>query len=162
MYENKVIHNPERHIILPGGFYFGGLEDDIYTLLGSCVAVTLWHPVLKLAGMCHILLPKRGDALSSTRFADCAIKNFLKVTREHNTTPAEYEVGLYGGGDMFPLVSKTKFESVGSRNVKEMERLLILEGFRIKYKDTQGQVARKLTLNRLTGSISLEYVEMEN
>jgi len=161
MPENKIKFSVDRRVIEQGGFYFGDDEDDIYTLLGSCVAVTLWHPTLKLAGMCHILLPERGQDKSSTRFADCAVKKFLEMIHSNKTKPHQYEVGVYGGGNMFPLINKSNKELLGTRNVNKMESLLILEGFRVKYKDAGGEVARKLILNRHTGSITLEHVKIE-
>ena len=45
----------------PGDFYFGEAGTRIRTLLGSCVAITLWHPILHIGGMCHIMLPERGE-----------------------------------------------------------------------------------------------------
>ncbi|MFM2120003.1 MAG: hypothetical protein RL722_1471, partial [Pseudomonadota bacterium] len=52
----------EELLILPGQLWFGpGGERApvLRTLLGSCVAVTLWHPGRQLGGMCHYLLPAR-------------------------------------------------------------------------------------------------------
>lgn len=161
MPENKIKFSKDRRVIEQSGFYFGDDEDEIYTLLGSCVAVTLWHPRLKIAGMCHILLPERGQDKSSTRFADCAVKKFLEMIYIYKTEPHDYEVGVYGGGNMFPLINKSNNELIGTRNINKIESLLILEGFRIKYKDAGGEVARKLILNRLTGGITLEHVKSE-
>ena len=42
--------------LLPGELYFGQ-RHLLKTLLGSCVAITLWHPQRQLGGMCHFLLP---------------------------------------------------------------------------------------------------------
>ena len=36
----------------------------ISTLLGSCVAVCLWDPILQLGGMNHFLLPEEGETLA--------------------------------------------------------------------------------------------------
>lgn len=160
MPENKIKHILDRRVISPGGFYFGDDEDLIYTLLGSCVAVTMWHPLLHLAGMCHVILPVRGKEESNTRFANCAIRNFIEDIDKFNTLPHEYEVGVYGGGNMFPSLNKHYEDLIGVKNFKEIERLLLATGFNIKFKDVGGEVARKLTLNRITGGIILEHVEL--
>lgn len=160
MPENRIKHILERRVISPGGFYFGGDEKLIYTLLGSCVAVTMWHPLLHLAGMCHVVLPVRGNDESSTRYANCAVKKFIEEIEKSNTTADEYEVGVYGGGNMFPSVNKHYEKLIGVQNFKEIERLLLETGFTIKFKDVGGEVARKLTLNRITGGIILEHVEL--
>jgi Chemotaxis protein; stimulates methylation of MCP proteins len=44
----------------PGDWYFGDRDTRIRTLLGSCIAITIWHPRLLVGGMCHFLLPGRG------------------------------------------------------------------------------------------------------
>src|SRR5262245_20243998 len=41
-----------------GEFYFGGEKTRIRTLLGSCVAITVWHPKLRIGGMSHYMLPR--------------------------------------------------------------------------------------------------------
>ena len=47
---------PVMHL-QPGELIFGRGRGTIQTLLGSCVAVTLWHPQRRLSGMCHFVLP---------------------------------------------------------------------------------------------------------
>lgn len=160
MPKNKIKHLLGRHIIKPGEFYFGDNEDDIYTLLGSCVAVTMWHPYRHIAGMCHVVLPIREHEESHTRFANCAVKQFKKEISKFNSMPVEYEVGVYGGGNMFPDIAKDPEKQIGMKNFREIKRLLNEAGFLIKFEDVGGSVARKLTLNRATGKISIEHVKV--
>ena len=49
--------NKNDVFLLPGEFHFGDQDDRIITLLGSCVAITLWHPEKRIGGMCHYMLP---------------------------------------------------------------------------------------------------------
>lgn len=161
MSKNKIDNVLGRRIIEPGGFYFGDDENKIYTLLGSCVAVTMWHPVRKIVGMCHVVLPSREKETTNTRFAGCAIEKFVEEIKGFNTVPREYEVKVYGGGNMFPSLVKDDNKLIGLKNIKEVERLLMKTGFHIKFKDVGGSVARKLTLNRLTGGITIEHVKVE-
>jgi chemotaxis protein CheD len=46
-------------MIMPGQWHFGPEQITVKTLLGSCVALTLWHPQRRIGGMCHYLLPDR-------------------------------------------------------------------------------------------------------
>jgi len=46
-------------MLMPGELHFGGEVQSLKTLLGSCVALTLWHPKRRIGGMCHFLLPSR-------------------------------------------------------------------------------------------------------
>jgi len=51
---------PAHEIVLhPGDWWFGGGDTRARTVLGSCIAITLWHPQLRVGGMCHYMLPQR-------------------------------------------------------------------------------------------------------
>lgn len=66
-------------VLQPGEFFFGQDDTIIRTHLGSCVAITMWHPEQKRGGMCHYMLPSRGhndDGLDG-RYADEAIQLFI-------------------------------------------------------------------------------------
>ena len=39
----------QKLFLMPGQWYFGGKASELRTLLGSCVAVTLWHPAKRSA-----------------------------------------------------------------------------------------------------------------
>jgi len=152
---------PHRKVIEPGGLYFGDDEDIIYTLLGSCVAVTLWHPVIKIAAMCHVILPAVEENKCHHRYADCAVDKFIFEIKKNNTITSDYEVGVFGGGNMFPDISNNNTispSSVGIRNIDEVISLLNKNDFSIKFKDVGGEIARKLTLIRETGEIGIEHV----
>ncbi len=43
----------------PGELYFGDGRTRVRTLLGSCVAIAVWHPRLRIGGLCHYMLPSR-------------------------------------------------------------------------------------------------------
>ena len=51
--------NVTEVFLQPGEFHFGHARTRIKTILGSCVAITMWHPILRIGGMCHYLLPAR-------------------------------------------------------------------------------------------------------
>ncbi len=148
----------QRKVIEPGGLYFGDDEDIIYTLLGSCVAVTLWHPTKKLAAMSHIILPKMGKNERHNRYGDCAIDCFINMIKKYKTTAHDYEVGIYGGGKMFSKIFGNKKPIVGDKNVEEVVGLLNTNDFKLKFIDVGGEMPRKLTLFRKTGEIELEHV----
>jgi chemotaxis protein CheD len=45
----------------PGEFFVAQGSCKIRTLLGSCVAITLWHPRKRIGAMSHFLLATRGQ-----------------------------------------------------------------------------------------------------
>src|SRR6266568_1228811 len=85
----------------PGEFYFGDEKTRIRTLLGSCVAIVLWHPHLRIGGMCHYMLPRRpqgpSDSPMDGRYAEDAMRMFMHELELSRTVPGEYHVKLFGG-----------------------------------------------------------------
>jgi hypothetical protein len=49
----------QQVILMPGQMSFSTANAQLRTLLGSCVAITVWHPGRRIGGMCHFLLPQR-------------------------------------------------------------------------------------------------------
>lgn len=97
--------NADTDIFLqPGEFYFGDASTRIRTLLGSCVAITLWHPTRLVGGMCHYMLPSRlqPGAQLDGKYAEEAMQLFLLEAARRGTQLQEYQVKLFGGGNMFP------------------------------------------------------------
>jgi chemotaxis protein CheD len=120
---NKPIAGTEV-LLQPGEFYFGGAATRIRTLLGSCVAITMWHPVRKIGGMCHYMLPSRQkpDSQLDGKYADEALQLFLLEAALHHTCPEEYQVKLFGGGTMFPGYSEKN--NIAQSNVHAAHRLV--------------------------------------
>lgn len=104
------MHKPAHVIeifLQPGEVYFGDRDTRIRTLLGSCVSITVWHPQKLIGGMCHYMLPARSKRPSELdgKYADEAMELLLREIRVANTKPSEYQVKLFGAGNMFPLTS---------------------------------------------------------
>lgn len=140
----------------PGEFYFGGGRTRIHTLLGSCVAITLWHPVKHIGGMCHYLLATRGinQRLSEGHYADEAVQLFLHEIRRAHTRPRDYEVKLFGGGNMFEaLGGRSGLVNVSQSNIQSGAMLLRQHGFHIKATDVGGSGHRKIYLELWNGDV---------
>lgn len=110
----------------PGDFYFGDETTRIRTLLGSCVSITMWHPRRRIGGMCHFMLPSRRqrDGEFQGKYADEALALLLMHAKRHKTRPADYEIKLFGGGDMFPRQSQGR-DSISSKNIQAARQLLL-------------------------------------
>ena len=158
MSDNPQSDNTEEYIfevfLHPGDFYFGSAPMLISTLLGSCVAVTVWHPKLLVGGMCHILLPEMTGKERSMKYGSCAIGEFAKEIIKIGTLPKEYEIHVFGGADMFPDMEKTSNLKIGEKNLRKINQLLDVYGFTIKDLDTGGTMSRKVTLNLGCGTVT--------
>ncbi len=148
--------NPADCIFLkPGEFWFGKAPVRLQTILGSCIAITLWHPERKIGGMCHYMLPETRLRISpqhSGRTAGEAMALFLREIHQHHTRPDEYEVKLFGGASFFPEVQNgTSRNHVSVQNVVAAHQLLRDHGFRILRESVGGRVSRKLIFDLATG-----------
>lgn len=144
----------------PGEFYFGDEKTRIRTLLGSCVAITLWHPKLHIGGMCHYMLPKRPhhqtDAVIALdgRYAEDAIKMFLHEISKARTRAAEYQVKLFGGGNMFVRsVKSTHHSSISDTNVNFGRAAIVQCGFHLSAEDMGGSGHRNVILDLWSGDV---------
>jgi chemotaxis protein CheD len=151
--------NQEKNLqitLKTGEFYFGGNSTAINTLLGSCVAITMWHPLKQIGGMCHFLLPVRGknEQLSYGHFADDALQLFMKNIKLTYTRPEDYEVKLFGGGNMlFHLQDPKTSKQIGEINVSAGIDILTSNGFNIKQSDTGGRNYRHVSLQLDNGDV---------
>lgn len=157
-------------VLAPGELWFGA-DAVVQTLLGSCVAVTLWHPGLRLGGMCHYLLPSRhpgGPVVAAARpgrcpradgllprYADEAVALLLHHVASAGTRPEEYAVSVVGGGRQFGVDGPASTIDVSTRNVEAAERLLPAAGLKVVRRDVGGNGARVVRLDLRDGSVSL-------
>lgn len=147
---------PDEIYLKPGEFQFGGGSTRLHTLLGSCVAITLWHPVLHIGGMCHFMLPSRGGQQASGldgRYADEAMQLFMQEIRQYKTRPDEYQAKLFGGCRMFTQITGKKASEVGVRNIEAARNLLSANAFRIQSEDAGGSGHRRIILDLRDGNV---------
>ncbi|MEQ8660180.1 MAG: chemotaxis protein CheD, partial [Gammaproteobacteria bacterium] len=140
----------------PGEFHFGDGATRIRTLLGSCVAMVLWHPLRRLGGMCHYLLPTRQaaarDAALDGRYADEALWLFMHELERTRTHPCDYQVKLFGGGHMLGGGAGDS-ASVPQRNVAKARELMSAHGFRVIAQDLGGRGHRNVIFDLWSGDV---------
>jgi chemotaxis protein CheD len=147
----------------PGELYFTRQPAVISTLLGSCIAITLWHPRWRMGGMCHYLLTdrrqyKRAEAHPPGHYATDAIEYFLQQARSNGCRPREFEVKLFGGGNMFDGIQRHLSSiNVAQVNASEGRRLLQENGFSVKAADVGGSRYRKIYFELASGVVWVQY-----
>jgi chemotaxis protein CheD len=150
-------HYAPKVVLLPGGWYFSHREEHVETLLGSCVAVTMWSHQDRVGGMCHIVLPglERPLDCNDTRFAKAAIGRFVNQIRSAGLKEENFEVGLYGGGSTVASLAGRN-ELIGSQNVAATKLLLSEAGFSVRTMDVGGRYYRRLKLTLRDGRVDLQ------
>lgn len=122
----------DRRFLNPGEFCFSDITGEIHTLLGSCIAITLWHSHLRIGGMCHFVLPNNGMKCDSEnvksppdgRYADGAMALFEAGAARHGTKLSEYQAKIFGGSNMLNNSTLREDELIGTRNAEAAMMLL--------------------------------------
>lgn len=140
----------------PGDIHFGGGDFEVTTLLGSCVAVTLWHPHRRIGGMCHVVFPNDPSGECDNRYAACALRHFMDQVAGRATRAPDYQVGLFGGGNMFPGFCAPGPFAVGERNVERARALLKQFGFHVHSEDVGGIAYRRVQLSLISGDVNVQ------
>jgi chemotaxis protein CheD len=166
----QLVHS-DVHINV-GEYYFGSGNVRVRTLLGTCIAITLWHPVRRIGGMCHFLLPTRNNRRAtglpqSGLYADDALELFADSLEEAGTPAHEYSVKVAGGGNMFPgqmtaaecragiCVEERRrlCTSIGCVNIRSARKLLEAHGFKPPTEHVGGPGSRTVILDLSSGHV---------
>ncbi len=153
----------------PGDLYFGNRCTRIRTLLGSCVAITLWHPIALIGGMCHYMMPTRsrlgpGRELTyempdlSGKYADEALLILLHEIDAAATSPHDYQVKIFGGGNQFPDHT-THAVDVAARNIDAGLHLLAERGMTLTSMHLGGTGHRQVILDIWSGDVWVRHSE---
>lgn len=149
----------------PGELYAGRRPLLVKTILGSCVSITLWHPTIKMAGMCHFVLPQRlrnsepSAVDCDGRYGQDAVRFLLAATRAIDPNPAHFQVGMFGGASINETGPRPM--SIGGKNIQLAQQQLQQLGFRVDQMDVAGRGSRVLQLNTETGTITMKYHYIE-
>lgn len=152
----------------PGEYFFGDASTRLRTILGSCVAVTMWHPKLQVGGMCHIMLPtssKHGENELNihAKYADHAIALFIADIQKLGVSLKDFKVKVFGGGDMFPHRGKGKdSKSIGQKNIEMVRSLLQESGFNIHAEHLGGDGHRYIIFELWSGFVWLRHQPLKD
>jgi chemotaxis protein CheD len=138
--------------LYPGDAFVSDSSVELTTILGSCVAVCLWDPMLHFGGMSHYLLPASPLGQSaSLRFGDAAIPALLSSLERLGSRRANVQAKLFGGAAVNASTQARAGAGLGMRNVEMARRLLGDHGIRITAEDVGGTVGRKLRFHTEDG-----------
>lgn len=146
----------------PGELHFGDRRTRIHTTLGSCVSISLWHPVLRIGGMCHFVQPQRGKAHNDKldgRYADEAFELLLHEIGKRDTRPDEYQAKLFGGGNMFSQTIAGEAFNVARSNIEAARTLLKAGGFVVHAEHVGGGGHRHVIFDVSDGIVWVRHEE---
>lgn len=138
----------------------------VTTILGSCLAVTLWHPKKRMAAICHGFLPQcqnrstcRNSCRERFKYVDCTLGWMIEHFLSQGIRLREIEIKVFGGADMF-AVQNPKEENfrIGKQNIKTAMGILKEKGLPIVSHCVGGLRGRKIVFNTANGEVLLKYL----
>lgn len=152
-----------RVILQPGQLFFTHDPTQVTTILGSCVAVTMFHLHTRFAGICHALLPE-GSAPphpcegvnDGYKFVDSVIRAMFNFFERFGIPRKQIKVKVFGGGDVLEISEGSTGVSVGKKNIAATSKLLDEYGIIPAAVDVGGVYGRKLHFITHTGDVYIK------
>jgi chemotaxis protein CheD len=153
----------------PGDFFFCESNGQIHTVLGSCIAITLWHPILHIGGMCHFVLPgnrlhnnvRRSGGKLNGRYSDDAMTLFENAAQKYGTNLKEYEAKIFGGSNMLALSTFREDELVGVKNTNAALEHLTERGIPLLIAHVGETGHRRIAFNLENGDVWVKHVALQ-
>jgi chemotaxis protein CheD len=126
------------------------------TIVGSCVAVTMYSSRRRLGMLSHVVLPKaRGGGDNPAKFADTAIPYMISTMQREGVLLSELSAKLTGGACMF---GDSQFARIGDSNVQAVVEALESAGIGISGRDAGGNSGRRVCFDLTTGQVTVACV----
>jgi chemotaxis protein CheD len=123
--------------------------------LGSCIAVTLFDPALRIGGLLHFMLPDssldREKAIQRPgMFADTGVPLLLQKAYQRGALRSRMEVSVMGGAHV--MDDGGNFD-IGRRNHLALRKIFWKEGVLVRSEDVGGTQSRTVRLEMSSGRI---------
>lgn len=146
------------HFLYPAAIFANKTPYQVSTILGSCVAVCLWDPVLQIGGINHYMLPFwNGQGLASPKYGNIAIKKLLEKMEALGSNRRNLKAKLFGGGEV--IESQASNFHIGQRNIAVAKDMLKELGIPVISSSVGGKLGRKIIFFTQTGAVKHRYIK---
>jgi len=137
----------------PGQLFASTEPTVITTILGSCVGVCLWDPVLKAGALNHFLLPYgKGEGAAALRFGNLSMENLIRKMDLMGCSRENIQAKIFGGGCVIQAF-RDEGQHLGLKNIEIAKKVLKEEKIRIAGEDVGGRNGRKLIFHTEDGTV---------
>ena len=125
--------------------------------LGSCIGVCLYDPVIRLAGMVHIMLPNMyGNSDTNIfKYADTGIPETIRKMEAFGAVRSRMVAKIAGGAKMFEMKGGS-IGNIGERNAQSVKSVLIKERVRLLKEDVGSNYARTMYFDASNGEATIK------
>jgi len=141
------------YYLFPGELYLSHDPSLVSVVLGSGVAVSIWHNEKLFGGMAHFLYPNTIERRKATvHYGNVAVKALLKRFLDEGAQPKNLKAQIFGGA----LHGSLESARIAKDSVQVARMELTSQRIRILSDDTGGYMGRKIVYNTNTNE-SLVY-----
>lgn len=125
----------------------------VSTVLGSCIAVTMFSASRGFGAICHAMLPENAGRDNDLRYVDTALKHIYDNILEYGAG-SDLVIKLFGGAQVLNVGKRSADRiTVGDQNVAKAEAVLASLGLLVSARDTGGTRGRKLFFCTRSGDV---------
>lgn len=139
------------------------LSDDpaaalITYALGSCIAVAIWDPAVRVGGLLHFMLPEAGQVRAAEadaqpfRYADTGIPLLFRAAYRMGADKRRLVVRLAGGA---AVVNSQGLFGIGKQNYAAVQRILRQAGVTVHGEDAGGTLSRTVKMEVGNGRLTV-------
>lgn len=131
------------------------------TCLGSCVAVALYDPEVRTAGLLHVLLPRMRSVsmeTKATKFADPGVRVLVERMEEAGARRDRMSAKLAGGASLLEAAGGFDLFQIGTRNAETAGELLGELSIPVVSAETGGHVGRVVRFHVGTGRVTIRVI----
>lgn len=155
------MENTEKYFLYPSALFVSNKNHVIHTILGSCIAVCIYDPIIQHGGMCHYMLPLwNGEGLASPKYGNIAIEKLIKKITDMGSNKKNLIAKVFGGGEV--IETKTANFHIGKRNTQLALEKLKGHGIPIKASSVGGKLGRKIIFDTHTGTVKHRFIQKQN
>ena len=148
----------QTHFLYPSTLFVSSTPSKVSTILGSCVAICLYDPVLRIGGINHYMLPLwNGQGLASPKYGNIALEKLVQKMLLLGSKKSNLVAKVFGGGEV--IDSNIKVFNIGDRNIEIAYEML--DGFKIPVvaKSVGGKLGRKIEFDTCTGAVKHRFID---
>ena len=125
-------------------------KDDVLVAygLGSCLAVSMIDPTIRVGGLLHAVLPEHtgNGNQSASKYVDSGIEDLLNEMLKTGAERYRIVVRMVGGANMLLASSQANSFDIGTRNVLVARKTLEKFNLKVRSEHVGGHIGRTVRL----------------
>jgi len=149
----------ENIFLLPGELAFCREPTTVSTLLGSCVAVTLFDRRHHWGGLNHYMVPEAIGSLPDGKVGRSAIPALVRMATMAGAKTGDLEARLFGGGAVLGAqvtVAAAILGDIGQKNGELAREVLAALHIAVVQEVLGGTHGRRIRLDSVSGQVQVE------